>query len=208
MPLRFLSHSQMPARMAPARTLAKHSANASAVSFHHQLLRTCSGVNLGVTVVDREGNYVTDLDADDFVIIDDGKPQPITYFARGEEGVSAPEMHVGLLFDTSGSMTDDIALARSAAVRFLNTLRDARDKTLFRAPAKTIDDDTGTRPATAAYLFNCPANTDAACQGRVPISAGTEASTAVMKDGWRYRTYEVVVPLRNSIFAATLPGTP
>jgi Ca-activated chloride channel family protein len=39
-------------------------------------------------------------------------------------------MHVGLLFDTSGSMTDDIALARSAAVRFLNTLSDARDMTL------------------------------------------------------------------------------
>jgi Ca-activated chloride channel family protein len=39
-------------------------------------------------------------------------------------------MHVGLLFDTSGSMSDDIALARSAAVRFLNTLREARDMTL------------------------------------------------------------------------------
>jgi hypothetical protein len=103
-------------------------------------------------------------------------------------------------------------LQRIVAVRIGLVVRsdepDARDKTLFRAPAKTIDDDTGTRPATAAYLFNCPANTDAACQGRVPISAGTEASTAVMKDGWRYRTYEVVVPLRNSIFAATLPGTP
>ncbi|PYR62872.1 MAG: VWA domain-containing protein, partial [Acidobacteria bacterium] len=39
-------------------------------------------------------------------------------------------MHVGLLFDTSASMTDDIKLSRSAAVKFLNTLSDAKDMTL------------------------------------------------------------------------------
>jgi Ca-activated chloride channel family protein len=49
-------------------------------------------------------------------------------------------MHVGLLFDTSGSMTDDIKLSRSAAVKFLNTLSDAKDMTL-------VDFDTEVRVA-------------------------------------------------------------
>jgi Ca-activated chloride channel family protein len=39
-------------------------------------------------------------------------------------------MHVGLLFDTSGSMGEDINLARTAAIKFLNMLSDAKDITL------------------------------------------------------------------------------
>jgi len=35
-----MNYSQIPARIAPARTDAKHSANASAVSFHRQLRKT------------------------------------------------------------------------------------------------------------------------------------------------------------------------
>lgn len=87
-------------------------------------------VRLGVTVSDRQGAWLNELTADDFVVLEDGKPQRITYFARGEEGPTAPEMHVGLLFDTSGSMSESISLSRSAAVRFLNTLSDAEDMTL------------------------------------------------------------------------------
>jgi Ca-activated chloride channel family protein len=86
-------------------------------------------VNFGVTVTADEA-FLTDLSADDFEILEDGTPQAITYFARGGEGESAPELHVGLLFDTSGSMNDDIGLARTAAIRFLNTLQDAKDMTL------------------------------------------------------------------------------
>jgi Ca-activated chloride channel family protein len=94
----------------------------------------------GVTVSDRQGRVITDLTADDFEIVEDGRRQAITLFARGDQQESAPEMHVGLLFDTSGSMGLDIQLARSAAVRFLNTLREAKDMTL-------VDFDTEVRVA-------------------------------------------------------------
>ena len=97
-------------------------------------------VTVGVTVADKRGNYLTALTADDFDVLEDGHPQTIKLFARGEDAVSAPEMHVGLLFDTSDSMNDDIALSRSAAVRFLNTLSDAKDMTL-------VDFDTEVRIA-------------------------------------------------------------
>jgi Ca-activated chloride channel family protein len=98
-------------------------------------------VNFGVTVTDRKGVIIDDLEIDDFEILEDGKKQTPTYFARGDQATAAPPLHIGLLFDTSGSMGEDIKLARSAAVRFLNTLSDAVDMTL-------VDFDTEVRVAT------------------------------------------------------------
>jgi VWFA-related protein len=98
-------------------------------------------VNFGVTVADRRGTFITDLNLEDFEILEDGKKQTPTYFARGDQATAAPPLHIGLLFDTSGSMGEDIKLARSAAVRFLNTLTDAVDMTL-------VDFDTEVRVAT------------------------------------------------------------
>jgi VWFA-related protein len=83
----------------------------------------------GVTVTDRKGNIVTDLTRDDFHIVEDGKPQTIRYFARGE-GETQPELHLGLMLDASGSMQNDMKLAQSAAIKFLNMLPSAEDITL------------------------------------------------------------------------------
>lgn len=87
-------------------------------------------VTFAVTVTDRRGTFIADLAAEDFDVVEDGRAQTVRYFARGDGAVAAPEMHVGLLFDTSGSMGADIQLARSAAIKFLNTLSDAEDITL------------------------------------------------------------------------------
>jgi len=97
-------------------------------------------VTVGVTIRDRAGAPITDLTRDDFTVIEDGREQAVTYFARGDAENGTVETHVGLLLDTSGSMGEDIALARSAAVRFLNTLTDAADMTL-------VDFDTEVRVA-------------------------------------------------------------
>ena len=65
-------------------------------------------------------------------ILEDGKKQTIHQLSRrGDEDIG-PELHIGLLFDTSGSMDADIKLSRSAAIKFLNTLSDAEDITLGR----------------------------------------------------------------------------
>ncbi len=97
-------------------------------------------VTMGVTVTDRRGNFIPDLTRDDFEIREDGRTQPITSFARGDGTADDLPLHLGLLFDTSGSMGEDIKLARSAAVKFLNTLTDAVDMTL-------VDFDTEVRVA-------------------------------------------------------------
>src|SRR5262245_29805357 len=91
-----------------------------------------SGVDLttfGVTILDKKGELVTDLGKDDFEVFEDGKKQAVQFFAQGE-GAEAPELHLGLLLDASGSMLLDVKLARSAAIKFLNLLPDAEDITL------------------------------------------------------------------------------
>jgi Ca-activated chloride channel family protein len=87
-------------------------------------------VKVGVTVRDRSGAPITDLSQANFTVVEDGRAQTVTYFARGDQENGAVETHIGLLLDTSSSMGADIDLARKAAVRFLNTLRDAVDMTL------------------------------------------------------------------------------
>ena len=96
-------------------------------------------VQMGVTVTDRKGEFIGDLTRDDFEVLEDGKKQTLTYFASGID--ETIPLHVGLLFDTSGSMGEDISLSRSAAVRFLNTLSQAEDMTL-------VDFDTEVRVTT------------------------------------------------------------
>src|SRR5262245_42646320 len=97
-------------------------------------------VNLGVTITDRKSGLVTSLEADDFQILEDGRPQTIRYFAGGDADAVAAELHLGVLLDVSGSMSDDIAFMRTASIKFLNTLTDAKDITL-------VDFDTQVRVA-------------------------------------------------------------
>jgi Ca-activated chloride channel family protein len=63
-------------------------------------------------------------------VIEDGARQEVTLFARGDESESPIDLHLGLLFDTSGSMEESIGFSRSAAIKFLNTVPDAKDITL------------------------------------------------------------------------------
>jgi Ca-activated chloride channel homolog len=86
--------------------------------------------SFGVTVVDRKGALVTGLTREDFDVREDGQPQALTLFARGDGGESAPPLHLGLLFDTSGSMEESIDLSRGAAIKFLNTIQETKDYTL------------------------------------------------------------------------------
>jgi Ca-activated chloride channel family protein len=86
--------------------------------------------SFGVTVVDRKGALVTDLTKDDFEVREDGQLQAITLFSRGDAVEASSPLHLGLLFDTSGSMEESINFSRSAAIKFLNTVHEAQDITL------------------------------------------------------------------------------
>ena len=81
-----------------------------------------------VTVVNRSGEPVEHLDVRDFEVLEDGVAQKILYFSTGAAEDAVP-LHVGLMFDISGSMEPDMAFSRNAAIRFLNTFPKAADFT-------------------------------------------------------------------------------
>lgn len=102
----------------------------TAVGAFQQTFR--SGVDLvyfGVVVTDKQGTPVTGLTANDFEVIEEGKPQAITFFNVGDPD-TAPPLHIGFLLDTSGSMEEDLKDVRTAAIKFLNRMEAAVDITL------------------------------------------------------------------------------
>ena len=74
-------------------------------------------VSLHVTVMD-SGRYVTDLTQEDFQIFEDGIPQDLTFFARGESPIA-----LAVLIDTSASMEQSLATAQEAAIGFARRMR-------------------------------------------------------------------------------------
>jgi VWFA-related protein len=87
-------------------------------------------VVLNVTVTDSAGKYVRGLRASDFRIYEDGVAVPfdsIASFSLQETPFASV-----VLLDTSGSMESRLSLARSAAIRFLDGLREEDVAAVFK----------------------------------------------------------------------------
>ena len=88
-------------------------------------------VQLEVTVVGKDQQLVSGLTVDDFLIEEEGREQSLAYFSRGlDSDLETMPVHLGVLFDASGSMERDAAFAKTAAIRFLRDLDFAVDMTL------------------------------------------------------------------------------
>ena len=84
-------------------------------------------VNVTATVSDQDGHFVSGLTKDDFTVYEDGQRQEITNFSNERVPVS-----LGILLDTSGSMTPDkMSAARSAIDRFIYDLLGKDDELFF-----------------------------------------------------------------------------
>jgi len=91
-------------------------------------------VVLNLTVTDKAGQYVKALKQSDFKIFEDGvevKPDMISSFTVHESPYAAV-----VLLDSSGSMEARFSLARSAAIRFLDGLRDEDVAAVYRFDSK------------------------------------------------------------------------
>jgi len=75
-------------------------------------------VSILATVRDKHGKIVPDLDKDAFQLEEDGKPQPIDYFARESD----LPLRLALLVDTSLSQRRVLDQERSASQTFLSTM--------------------------------------------------------------------------------------
>ena len=76
-------------------------------------------VVLNATVLDKDGKFVRGLKRSDFQIFEDGAEQRLASFSSEETPFAA-----AILLDTSGSMETRLTMGRSAAIRFLDGLRD------------------------------------------------------------------------------------
>jgi Ca-activated chloride channel homolog len=91
-------------------------------------------VVLNVTVTDKSGNYVKALKRSDFKIYEDGvevQPEMISSFSLHESPYAAV-----VLLDSSGSMEERFTLARSAAIRFLDGLREEDVAAVYKFDSK------------------------------------------------------------------------
>ena len=92
-------------------------------------------VNVTATVSDQDGHFVSGLTKDDFTVYEDGQRQEITNFSNERVPVS-----LGILLDTSGSMTPDkMSAARSAIDRFIYDLLGKDDELFFMQFASVPD---------------------------------------------------------------------
>lgn len=90
-------------------------------------------VTFTVVVTDKQGSPITGLHPDDFELVEEGKPQSISYFAEGDPDDKPAEvlpLRLGLALDTSGSMDRDISDVRTGVIKFLLANDAAVDFTL------------------------------------------------------------------------------
>jgi Ca-activated chloride channel family protein len=90
-------------------------------------------VNVTVTVRDEDGTLVSDLQAEDFVVKEDGREQILQVFAPAADPEEREELvlNLGMLFDTSWSMRENLRLSQRSAIRFLDAIPRARDLILI-----------------------------------------------------------------------------
>src|ERR1700691_6026205 len=82
-------------------------------------------VSLFVTVRDKDSHIVANLNKEDFVLQEDGRPQTIRYFSRETD----LPLTLGLLVDTSRSQRNVIDAERSASSTFFeHVLREGKDQ--------------------------------------------------------------------------------
>ena len=78
-------------------------------------------VSLYVSAVDEDGNYVTDLKPEDFILLENGQIQTINTFSGGSDDVS---LTIAFLMDNSGSITaSDLEMARGAGLLLLREMQ-------------------------------------------------------------------------------------
>jgi VWFA-related protein len=86
-------------------------------------------VRLPVTVLDKKKKLMSGFTKDDFIVLEDGVPQEITFFTDEKTN---PPVYVGVLMDTSPSTAGKMQFSKRAASDFLYTVvRLRKDRAAF-----------------------------------------------------------------------------
>jgi len=97
-------------------------------------------VNMLFTVMDKKGRFVTDLDKNDFEVIENKRPQTIQEFSAETD----LPLRLGILIDTSNSVRERFKFEQEAASEFIRTvMRSSQDKGMvvsFDSTAQLVSD--------------------------------------------------------------------
>src|SRR5580765_6788458 len=99
-------------------------------------------VSLLTSVRDKKGALIPNLQKEDFTILEDGKSQPIKYFAKETD----LPLTIGMLVDVSGSQRNLIDIERSAASQFFREVLRKKDLAFlisFGEETELLQDYTG-----------------------------------------------------------------
>jgi Ca-activated chloride channel family protein len=140
-------------------------------------------ITFTVTVTDTYGRYVSGLGKNAFTVLDEKKPQEITFFSDDDAPVS-----VGVIFDVSGSMSGDkIKRARDALSKFIQTSHNSDEYFLiaFNSRAQLLLDKTRDGNAvldklTFVQTRNNTALYDACYLGVEKVQRGTHPKRALL----------------------------
>ena len=130
-----------------------------------RILVDVTRVNMLFTVTDKKGRFVTDLNKDDFEVIENKRQQAIQEFTAESD----LPLRIGILVDTSSSIRDRFKFEQEAAIEFLNSVvHTGVDKAMVisfdtsaELVADLIDDDRkldeairGLRPGGGTALYD------------------------------------------------------
>ncbi|PYS88475.1 MAG: hypothetical protein DMF62_09675 [Acidobacteria bacterium] len=90
-------------------------------------------VIVNATITDLQSHPVSGLQRNRFAIFEDGVQQKIEFFSSEETPFAAV-----VLLDSSGSMEERISMARAAAIRFLNGMRESDYAAVYRFDSKVV----------------------------------------------------------------------
>jgi hypothetical protein len=151
-----IAQQSAPSAHPSARTAARHSPKQPSPTFTANV----NVVNLFATVRDKDSHIVSNLNKEDFVLQEDGRPQVIRYFSREAD----LPLTLGLLVDTSRSQRNVIDAERSASYTFFeHVLREGKDQAFvlhFDHQVELLQDLTQSRQKLNKALHELEVNQD------------------------------------------------
>src|ERR1041385_3397532 len=94
----------------------------------NRIILEVNRVNMLFTVTDKKGKFITDLNKDDFMVVENKKQQNIQEFTAESD----LPLRIAILIDTSNSIRDRFRFEQQAAVDFINSvIRPRQDKAML-----------------------------------------------------------------------------